>query len=93
MTGHTVRAAKLHPEGNKVRVTWTDLEGPRTKVGDRVILSRMRPYQYAFKHPLLVCEGEGGGLKLDATKHAPEDAAEGEWQVDRHVNANNYYGM
>ncbi|MDA8609529.1 hypothetical protein N9L19_01285 [bacterium] len=54
LTGHTVRAAKLHPEGNNIRVTWADLEAPRNTVGDHVILSRMHLYQYAFKHPLLV---------------------------------------
>ena len=70
--GHTVRAAKIRPEGYKVKVTWEDSDGPGIKVNDHVILSRVHPYQYAFKHPLLVCEGEGGGLKLDATKHAPE---------------------
>ena len=46
--------------------------GFRIKVSDHVVLSRVHPYQYAFKHPLLVCEGKEGGLKLDATKHAPE---------------------
>ena len=32
--------------------------GVRIKVSDHVILSRVHPYQYAFKHPLLVCAVE-----------------------------------
>ena len=40
--------------------------------GFRIKVGCVHPYQDAFKHPLLVCEGEGEGLKLDATKHAPE---------------------
>ena len=62
-------------------------------VNDHVMLSRVRPCQYAFKHPLLVCAVEEMALQLGAKKYPPEDAAEGQWQVDRHVNANHFYRM
>jgi len=65
------RDAEMDEEALEARVG-AGHNGFRIKVGDHVILSRVHPYQYAFKHPLLVCEGEGGELKQDATKHAPE---------------------
>jgi len=86
------RGAGMDEEALEARVG-AGHNGFRIKVGDHVILSRVHPYQYAFKHPLLVCAVEERALQLDAKKYAPEDAAEGEWQVDRHVNANNFYRM
>ena len=72
---------------------WEDGQGSRFKENDYVVLSRVLPQQYTFKHALRVCAAWSSGLQLDARKRAPDDAAEGEWQVDRHVNASNYWRM
>ena len=91
--GHTIRAAKLYPDGSRIEVKWEDGQGSRFKENDYVVLSRVLPQQYTFKHALRVCAAGSSGLQLDAGKRAPDDAAEGEWQVDRHVNASNYWRM
>ena len=91
--GHTIRAAKLYPDGSRIEVKWEDGQGSRFKENDYVVLSRVLPQQYTFKHALRVCAVGPSWLHLDAGNRAPDAVAEGEWQVDRHVNASNYWRM
>ena len=76
--GHTIRAAKLYPDGSSIKVKWGDGQGTKFKENDYVVLSRVLPQQYTFRHALRVCAAGSSGLQLDAGKRAPDDAADGE---------------
>ena len=91
--GHTIRAAKLFPDGSRIEVKWEDGKGSRFKENDYVVLSRVLPQQYTFKHALRVCAVGSSWFHLDGGDRAPDAVAEGKWQVDRHVHACNYWRM
>ena len=69
------------------------LAGIQDKGKDYVVLSGVHPHEYTCKHSFPVFDRERDDLYLNARKHALGEVADGVWQIDYHVNFNNYWHM